>query len=60
VIEGVNTTALSAHRTCTGVKLGRGEPTVPTTVARELEINPFFNAKDAAAFAHWRRLRDSW
>ncbi|MDR3511857.1 MAG: hydroxyacylglutathione hydrolase [Caulobacteraceae bacterium] len=37
---------------------GRGEPTVPTTIAREKATNPFLRAGDAAAFAAVRAAKD--
>ena len=36
----------------------RGEPTVPTTIAREKATNPFLRAGDAAAFAKVRAAKD--
>ena len=34
-------------------KRARGEPTVPTTLSRELATNPFLRADDAALMAKW-------
>ena len=39
---------------------GRGEMTVPTTVAQELATNPFVRARDAEEFARLRRDKDSF
>jgi hydroxyacylglutathione hydrolase len=36
----------------------RGEPTVPTTIAREKATNPFLKAGDAARFAEIRAAKD--
>lgn len=36
----------------------RGEPTVPTTIAREKATNPFLRAGDAAHFARMRMAKD--
>jgi hydroxyacylglutathione hydrolase len=38
----------------------RGEPTVPTTIAREKATNPFLRAGDAAAFAAVRTAKDNF
>jgi hydroxyacylglutathione hydrolase len=38
----------------------RGEPTVPTTIGRELETNPFLRAADAADFARLRAAKDAF
>jgi hydroxyacylglutathione hydrolase len=38
----------------------RGEPTVPTTIAREKATNPFLRAGDAAAFAAVRAAKDNF
>jgi hydroxyacylglutathione hydrolase len=38
----------------------RGEPTVPTTIAREKATNPFLRAGSAAAFAAVRAAKDSF
>jgi len=35
-------------------------PFLPTTIGVELEVNPFFLAKDATEFAHYRWLRDNF
>jgi hydroxyacylglutathione hydrolase len=38
----------------------RGEPTVPTTIAREKATNPFLRAGDAATFAAVRAAKDGF
>jgi hydroxyacylglutathione hydrolase len=38
----------------------RGEPTVPTTIAREKATNPFLRAGDAARFAAVRSAKDNF
>jgi hydroxyacylglutathione hydrolase len=38
----------------------RGEPTVPTTIAREKATNPFLRAGDAARFAAVRAAKDAF
>jgi hydroxyacylglutathione hydrolase len=38
----------------------RGEPTVPTTIAREKSTNPFLRAGDAARFASVRTAKDNF
>jgi hydroxyacylglutathione hydrolase len=38
----------------------RGEPTVPTTIAREKATNPFLRAGDAKAFAAVRAAKDAF
>lgn len=40
--------------------LARGEHTTPTTIATELEINPFLRAQSLAEFTRWRDLRNSF
>lgn len=47
------------RETCKAL-LNSGRSTTPTTLERELEINPFLRAKTVNEFAHWRRLRDDW
>ncbi len=37
-----------------------GKPTVPTTIAEELQTNPFLRAGSAARFAEVRRAKDSF
>jgi hydroxyacylglutathione hydrolase len=37
-----------------------GRPTVPTTIAQELEINPFLRAPDAARLAEIRAAKDAF
>ncbi len=34
--------------------------TTPTTVARELAINPFLRAESVEEFRRWRTARDTW
>ena len=36
----------------------RGEPTVPTTIAAELQTNPFLRAHDVVGFANLRHAKD--
>lgn len=38
----------------------RAEPTVPTTIATELETNPFLQTPDAAAFLALRQVKDAF
>lgn len=45
--------ALRAYAEEISAKRARGEPTVPTTVARELATNPFLRADDPAMMAKW-------
>jgi hydroxyacylglutathione hydrolase len=45
--------ALQAYAAEIADKRARGEPTVPTTVARELATNPFLRADDPAMIARW-------
>ncbi len=51
---------LSSYEAECEQKIARGEPTTPTTVARELEINPFFNSKTVEQFARVRELRNQF
>jgi hydroxyacylglutathione hydrolase len=37
-----------------------GKPTVPTTIAEELETNPFLRAGSAARFAEVRKAKDNF
>lgn len=39
-------------------KVAQGQDTTPTTLAVELQINPFLRAKTAAVFAEWREARN--
>ena len=48
-----NNTALQAYAEEIADKRARGEPTVPTTLARELATNPFLRADDPAIIARW-------
>lgn len=41
-------------------KLRSGQTTTPTTLAQELEINPFLMASDVNEFYQWRSARDAW
>ncbi len=45
--------ALAAYADEIAAKRERGEPTVPTRLARELETNPFLRADDPALRKHW-------
>ena len=45
--------ALQAYAAEIADKRARGEPTVPTTLARELATNPFLRADDPAIIARW-------
>ncbi|QDH34636.1 hydroxyacylglutathione hydrolase [Porphyrobacter sp. YT40] len=45
--------ALQAYAAEIAEKRARGEPTVPTTLARELATNPFLRADDPAMMARW-------
>jgi hydroxyacylglutathione hydrolase len=38
----------------------KGTPTVPTTIAEELETNPFLRAGSAARFAEVRKAKDNF
>lgn len=49
---------LAAHVEALMAQRGRGEPTVPTTVATERRFNPFLTAGDAATFAARRAAKD--
>ena len=41
-------------------RISEGLSTVPSTLATELAVNPFLQAKDIAEFAEWRRARDAF
>lgn len=49
-----------AHAEAIFAARGRGEPTVPTTLATEKRFNPFLRAEDAATFAALRRAKDEF
>ena len=52
--------ALTARATEVFAARERGEPTVPTTIAREKATNPFLRAGDAATFAAVRAAKDAF
>ncbi|MGE4132633.1 MAG: hydroxyacylglutathione hydrolase [Bdellovibrionales bacterium] len=41
-------------------KIGQGLGTTPSTLAQELKINPFIQAKTVQEFRRWREARDHW
>ncbi len=50
--------ALRARTAQVSAQRGRGEPTVPTTLAEELATNPFLRAPDVATLAARRTAKD--
>jgi hydroxyacylglutathione hydrolase len=42
------------------LRLARGGTTTPTTLERELQINPFLKAQTVEEFTHWREARNQW
>src|SRR5580692_6259116 len=52
--------ALKARAEAVFAARQRGEPTVPTTIAREKATNPFLRAGNAAAFAKVRSAKDNF
>lgn len=50
----------AAYRDECEEKVRSGQATTPTTVARELEVNPFVRAKTVEEFTHWRESRNVW
>ena len=52
--------ALTARAKAVFAARERGEPTVPTTIAREKATNPFLRAGDAATFAAVRAAKDGF
>ena len=55
-----DTAALKARAEEVFAARERGEPTVPTTIAREKATNPFLRAGDATRFAAVRAAKDSF
>lgn len=55
-----NTPALKARAEEIGALRAAGKPTVPTTLALELETNPFLQAGSAARFAALRAAKDGF
>ncbi|MEM9470740.1 MAG: hydroxyacylglutathione hydrolase [Pseudomonadota bacterium] len=53
-------TALRARSEEISKMRAEGKPTVPTTIAEELQTNPFLRAGSAARFAEVRRAKDSF
>lgn len=51
---------MQAHAEAIFAARERGQPTVPTTVARERRFNPFLRAADAADFAARRAAKDGF
>lgn len=41
-------------------RLAASHPTSPTTIGRELKVNPFLFARDVETFRKWRELRNTW
>lgn len=41
-------------------QIAAGHGTTPTTIERELKVNPFLAAHDLATFTEWRTARNSW
>lgn len=60
VLARAPTPELEAYRAECVARIAAGQPTTPSTVARERELNPFVRARDEAEFADWRRRRDQW
>lgn len=58
-VEPENNALLAYIKTAAELR-ARGEPTVPTTVARELSINPFVRAKTAQRLGEIRRAKDNF
>ena len=56
----LNPAALKARAEEVFAARERGEPTVPTTIAREKATNPFLRAGDAARFAAVRAAKDAF
>jgi len=58
--QGVTGSAIDEYEALCQRKQSAGEPTTPTTVARELELNPFLKAKDVDELKKWREARNVW
>ena len=52
--------SLRAYQTECLRKIQADQDTTPSTLATELEVNPFLKARDVAEFTKWRELRDLW
>jgi len=52
--------ALAKYRSVCERRLSLGLPTAPSSLAEEMIINPFLNAKDLQQFSKWRELRNNW
>jgi hydroxyacylglutathione hydrolase len=55
-----NNAALKARTEQARQQRAAGQPTVPSTMASELEANPFLRAQDVATFADLRAKKDSF
>jgi len=55
-----NNTALKARTEQAHQQRAAGQPTVPSTMASELEANPFLRAPDVATFADLRAKKDKF
>jgi hydroxyacylglutathione hydrolase len=58
--QGSATPGLNEYAALCQSKVSAGQPTTPTTVARELELNPFLNATDVTVLKKWREARNVW
>jgi hydroxyacylglutathione hydrolase len=55
-----NNAALKARTEQAHQQRAAGQPTVPSTMASELEANPFLRAPDVATFADLRAKKDKF
>lgn len=59
-LDSLNISELEKYRAQVEARLAASRPSVPTTIAQELKVNPFLTAPDAGTFAKWRNLRNTW
>lgn len=51
---------VDAYRRRCAERVAQGEVTTPSTLATELDINPFLRASDVASFTEWRTARNTY
>lgn len=60
VLSRKSSKALLEYRESISLRLNAGLNSAPTSLATELEVNPFLRAQDLEEFVEWRSARDHW
>lgn len=58
--QAADTRSVESYRQQCLKKLANKQPTVPSSIAAELEVNPFLKAATEDEFTKWRELRNQW